>query len=61
MGLKILDLSWNGFGNEGAQAVGEALKFNGSLEELDIVWVTRETSLATKHNAFIDDVTYVYI
>ena len=36
MGLKILDLSWNGFGNEGAQAIGEALKFNGSLQELDI-------------------------
>ncbi|KAG8126352.1 hypothetical protein E2320_021441 [Naja naja] len=34
--LKILNLSWNGFGNEGAFALGEALKVNTMLAELDI-------------------------
>lgn len=34
--LKILDLSWNGFGNEGALALGEALKVNNVLVQLDI-------------------------
>uniref|UniRef100_A0A674JVG9 Leucine rich repeat containing 74A n=1 Tax=Terrapene triunguis TaxID=2587831 RepID=A0A674JVG9_9SAUR len=34
--LKILDLSWNGFGNEGALALGEALKLNNILVQLDI-------------------------
>ena len=36
MGLTQLDISWNGFGNEGAKAVGEALKHNRSLELLDL-------------------------
>ena len=35
-GLVELDLSWNGFGNEGAAAIGEALKYNSSLEVLDL-------------------------
>lgn len=34
--LKHLDLSWNGFGNEGALAMGEALKFNNSLVHLNL-------------------------
>ncbi|XP_013919861.1 PREDICTED: leucine-rich repeat-containing protein 74A [Thamnophis sirtalis] len=34
--LKILSLSWNGFGNDGAFALGEALKVNITLAELDI-------------------------
>ncbi|XP_072479271.1 leucine-rich repeat-containing protein 74A isoform X1 [Notamacropus eugenii] len=34
--LKTLDVSWNGFGNEGAQALGEALKVNSTLAYLDI-------------------------
>lgn len=34
--LKIINLSWNGFGNEGALALGEALKVNNVLTELDI-------------------------
>lgn len=34
--LKHLDLSWNGFGNEGALAVGEALKFNNTLVHLNL-------------------------
>lgn len=34
--MKILNLSWNGFGNEGAFALGEALKVNSVLTELDI-------------------------
>ena len=36
MMLKHLDLSWNGFGNEGALAMGEALKFNNSLVHLNL-------------------------
>lgn len=36
MMLKHLDLSWNGFGNEGALAMGEALKFNNSLVYLNL-------------------------
>lgn len=35
-GLKHLDLSWNGFGNEGALALGEALKFNTTLVHLNL-------------------------
>ena len=34
--LKAMDLSWNGFGNDGALAIGEALKENSSLIELDL-------------------------
>lgn len=36
MTLKTLDLSMNGFGNEGAAAFGEALRLNGSLAYVDI-------------------------
>lgn len=36
MTLKYLDLSWNGFGNEGALALGEALKFNNTLLHLNL-------------------------
>lgn len=36
MMLKHLDLSWNGFGNEGALAMGEALKFNNTLVHLNL-------------------------
>lgn len=36
MMLKHLDLSWNGFGNEGALAMGEALKFNTTLVHLNL-------------------------
>lgn len=34
--LKHLDLSWNGFGNEGALALGEALKFNNTVVQLNL-------------------------
>lgn len=34
--LKTLNLAWNGFGNEGALALSEALKVNTTLAELDI-------------------------
>lgn len=34
--LKHLDLSWNGFGNDGALAIGEALKFNNTLVHLNL-------------------------
>ena len=34
--MKELNISWNGFGDEGAKMVGEALKFNSSLESLDL-------------------------
>ena len=32
----MLDLSWNGFGDDGAFAVGEGLKENSSLLELNL-------------------------
>lgn len=31
-----MDLSWNGFSNEGALALGEALKFNNTLVHLNL-------------------------
>lgn len=34
--LKVLDVSYNGFGNSGAAALGEALKANNVLEELNV-------------------------
>jgi Ran GTPase-activating protein (RanGAP) involved in mRNA processing and transport len=36
IGLKHLDVSMNGFGIEGAQAIAEAIKINRTLLELDI-------------------------
>ena len=36
MTLRTLDLSMNGFGNEGAAALGEVLRFNSSLAYLDV-------------------------
>ena len=36
MGIKYLDLSWNGFTNAGAKVLGEALKRNSTLIELDL-------------------------
>lgn len=38
--LRILDLSFNGFGKEGASALGQALKENNVLEELNIRYVS---------------------
>ena len=34
--IKSLNLAWNGFGNDGALAMGEALKANSTLKELDL-------------------------
>ena len=34
--LQSINLSWNGFGSDGAKWLGEALKANSVLEELDI-------------------------
>lgn len=31
-----INLAWNGFGNEGAEALGKALVHNVILEELDL-------------------------
>lgn len=39
--LKTLDLSWNGFGNEGAMYLADALKANNTLIELDIRYMRR--------------------
>lgn len=36
MTLKTLDLSMNGFGNDGAAALGEVLRFNSCLDYLDV-------------------------
>lgn len=35
-GLKVLDISMNGLGDSGAAAMGEALKENRTLVELDM-------------------------
>ena len=35
--MKKINLSWNGFGLEGAIALGDALKGNSVLEELDVM------------------------
>ena len=37
--LKTLNLSYNGFSNDGAVALGEALRANNTLIELDIRYV----------------------
>ncbi|XP_004400612.1 PREDICTED: leucine-rich repeat-containing protein LOC400891-like [Odobenus rosmarus divergens] len=37
--LRVLDISYNGFGDPGASAVGEALKTNNVLEELNTRWI----------------------
>lgn len=34
--LRVLDISYNGFGDPGASAVGEALRTNNVLEELNM-------------------------
>lgn len=34
--IQYFNLSWNGFGVEGAKALGEALKMNSSIIELDL-------------------------
>ena len=34
--MKKINLAWNGFGREGAVALGDAVKGNSVLEELDI-------------------------
>ena len=39
IGLRKINLSWNGFSTDGAQALGDALKSNTNLEELDVTWV----------------------
>ena len=41
--LQSADLSWNGFGDAGARWVGEALRVNSALEELDLAWVHVQT------------------
>ena len=34
--MVTINLAWNGFGNDGANAIGRALAHNVMLEELDI-------------------------
>ena len=36
MMIKQLDLSWNGFSDDGAKAMGEMLKTNNTLQHLDL-------------------------
>ena len=36
IGLKILDISWNGFCGDSCKVLGSALKENGTLRELDL-------------------------
>ena len=44
--LKVLNLSYNGFGTDGAIALAEALKLNTTLTELDITWVFQTITLS---------------
>nr|XP_006821489.1 PREDICTED: uncharacterized protein C14orf166B homolog [Saccoglossus kowalevskii] len=46
--IRILDLSWNGFANEGALAMGQALKVNKQLIDLDLTnnRITNDGALA---------------
>ena len=37
--MSRINLSWNGFAVDGAKALGDALKLNAALEELDVSWV----------------------
>jgi len=37
--LKVVNLSSNGFGNDGVAALANALKINSSLIELDITYI----------------------
>ena len=34
--MQSINLSWNGVGNDGAKALGDALKANAALEELNV-------------------------
>ena len=34
--LRQLNLSWNGFGDEGALSIGKALETNNFLDEIDL-------------------------
>ncbi|PIK52516.1 hypothetical protein BSL78_10614 [Apostichopus japonicus] len=56
--LKKLDLSWNGFGDEGALAMAEALKFNSSVEWIDLSnnRVTDEGALVLSKGIEVNDV-----
>lgn len=56
--LKKLDLSWNGFGDEGALAMAEALKFNSSVEYVDLSnnRVTDEGALVLSKGLEVNDV-----
>lgn len=47
--IKSLNLAWNGFGNDGALAMGEALKVNSTLKELDLTWVCVTASPVVSH------------
>ena len=38
--MSRVNLAWNGFSVDGAKALGDALKQNSSLEDIDISYVT---------------------
>ena len=44
--LKKLDLSWNGFGDDGIYVLSESLKVNSSIQQLNLRWVLIVVSLA---------------
>lgn len=48
LSIKRLNLSWNGFGNEGALAMAEALKFNSTLQ-----WLDMSNNRVTNEGAFM--------
>jgi len=46
--LRVLDLSWNGFGEKGGIAIAEALLVNSTLAELNLSANRLNDSVATK-------------
>lgn len=56
--MKKLNLSWNGFGDEGALAMAEALKFNSSVEWIDLSnnRITDEGALVLSKGLEVNDV-----
>ena len=45
--LKVVNLSSNGFSNDGVTAIADALKINSSLLELDITYVCMDSVVHT--------------
>ena len=51
--MSRINLAWNGFGMDGAKALGDALKVNSALIELNIPYVFYLVSIETITNDMI--------